>query len=299
MMLQKQFSTSIFFLLIILIQPTALEIDALFRIDNMDFKKDRLKTETAFSGTDLFWGLSFSGRQNLSDNIELQSGFYNDTILRNTFNSILTYNNQYFSIGIGPFFGLFNNNTTILKSGISTNLRLEMPGIIYITFNSDNSIGGQLANAGDYIQERNNISLGYYVHNAICSLNINTSKFSQKQNSYEIIDSLTDYSFKADMFSKYTPYRILFSFCYQTISKSYIEPSATTRHTLKAIILGGGIEFNISEVFTTMLNIEGSLFTIGSDELQGLANPGPEGRLFRTYAGCRINLAKMGSERVF
>ncbi len=292
-MINKLFTISIFFLFINLIQSAALEIDAVFRIENMDYKNDRLVTENTFSGTDLFWGLSLYGKQDLSDNIILESGFYNDAILRNTFSSLLTYNHQYFSIGVGPFFGLFNDIAAILKPGISTNLRLELPGIIYILFNSDNSIGGQLSDSGDYIQERNNISLGYYVRNAICSLNIDNKKYTQKKDNYEIVDSLTDYSFKADIFSKYSPYRILFSLSYQILSKGYIEPAVTTRHTLKTIILGGGTELKITEALVTMLNLEGSLFTIGSDELQGLANPGPAGHLFRVYAGFKINFDKI------
>ena len=103
-MINKLFTISIFFLFVNLIQPAALEIDAVFRIENMDYKNDRLVTENTFSGTDLFWGLSLYGKQDLSDNIILESGFYNDAILRNTFSSFLTYNHQYFSIGVGPFF---------------------------------------------------------------------------------------------------------------------------------------------------------------------------------------------------
>jgi len=298
-MINKLFTISIFFLVINIIQPAALEIDAVFRIENMDYKNDRLVTENTFSGNDLFWGLSLSARQNLSDNILLKSGFYNDAILRNTFSSLLTYNHQYFSIGVGPFFGIFNDTAAILKSGISTNLRLELPGIIYILFNSDNSIGGQLSDSGDYIQERSNISFGYYVRNAICSLNIDNKKFIQKKDNYEIVDSLTDYSFKADIFSKYSPYRILFSLSYQILSKGYIESDVTTRHTIKTIILGGGTELKITEALVTMLNLEGSLFTIGSDELQGLANPGPAGHLFRAYAGIKINFDKIRQVRSF
>ena len=298
-MINKLFTISIFFLFVNLIQPAALEIDAVFRIENIDFKNDRLVTENTFSGTDLFWGLSLSGSQDLSDNILLKSGFYNDAILRNTFSSLFTYNHQYFSIGVGPFFGLFNDIAAILKPGISSNLRLELPGIIYILFNSDNSIGGQLSDSGDYIQERINISLGYYVRNAICSINIGNKKYTQKKDNYEIVDSLTDYSFKVDIFSKYSPYRILFSLSYQILSKGYIEPTVTTKHTIKTIILGGGTEFKVTEALWTMLNLEGSLFTIGSDELQGLANPGPGGHLFRAYAGIKINFDKIRQDRSF
>ena len=285
------FFTVLFLLLIGLSQSFGLEVGALFRLENLSFKTDRARTDASFSGTDLFWGLSIFATHTLSDKFSLEGGFYNDAILRNVTYTLFNYDEQFINLGIGPFFGLLNSATSILNPGISTSIRLAWPGKVFIYFRADNTIGGRLIEAGDYIQERNDISFGFYVYNAICTLNLNTRKFTQQQAGYEVIDSLTNYSFKTDIFQKNIPYRLLFSFSFQTLSKKFTDTAAD--HALSSIILGTEVDFQVTDVLGIMLNLESSIYTFGQGELSGLSNPGPAGFLFRAYAGCKINFDKL------
>ncbi len=281
----------IFVLLLNLSEIKALEVGASFRLENLAFDKDREATQSSFSGTDLFWGVSVFGNHKLSENLSFEGGFYNDTILRNISYTLFNYNIAFLSLGVGPFFGFFNSPGTILKSGLSTSVRIELPGIIYFQLRADNSIGGRLIEDGDYIQERNDISAGFYVHNAICSLNINTKKFTQKKSGTEVIDSLNDYSFKTDIFQKNLPFKLHLSFSYQRLTKKYIDSSDP--HTLNSIILGTAIDLDVTDYLTVLLNLESSIYTFGQDELLGISNPGPGGYLFRFYTGCIINFDKL------
>ncbi len=272
----------------------ALDAGLNFRIGNLAFKSDRTIDNTTFTGTDYLYGLSLFTTASISDNFSFESGFFNDAILKNISYTIFNYRQKFITIGVGPFFGFFNSTSTILKSGISTAILLELPGIAFLQFRSDSTIGGRLIETGDYVQERNNISLGYYVKNAICSINLHSKKYIQKANSTtETVDSLTEYSFKTEVFQKNMPYTIDIAFAYQTLKKEFITSSSTTKHTLNSIVLKTKLKFFIEEFLTLYTDLDSSIYTFGEDALLGISNPGPGGYLFRLNTGFTVNLDKI------
>ncbi len=288
------FLLAIIFLLFFSETLFSLDLGINFRIGNLAFKNDRSASNTTFTGTNYFYGLSIFTTASISDNFSFESGFFNDTILKNISYTIFNYRQKFITIGVGPFFGFFNSTSTILKSGISTSIRLELPGIVFLRFRSDSTIGGRLIEIGDYIQERNNISAGYYVKNAICSLNLSSKKYIQKANSTtETVDSLTEYSFKTEVFQKNMPYTVDIAFAYQTLKKEFITSTTTTKHTLDSIILKTKLKFFIEEFLTLYTDLESSIYTFGEDELLGISNPGPGGYLFRLNTGITVNLDKI------
>ena len=192
---------------------------------------------------------------------------------------------SFLRIGVGPFFGLFNSTSSILKPGLSTSVQLEFPGIAYMLFRSDSSIGGRLVEVGDYTQERSDIAVGVYVQNVIMSAVLKSRRFSQKTAAdAEILDALSVYAFETDIFRKNAPYKVLLSFGYHQLTRSYIHPTETL-HALNSIVLGTNVDIFLTPYLTTSLNLESSVYSFGSDELLGISNPGPGGYLFRAYVG--------------
>jgi hypothetical protein len=276
-------------------QAPALEIGATVNLENLRFAHDREETEDTFSGRDFYWGGSVFATHTFSEDLSFDTGFYQDTILRNVLYTTLHYSTQYLSLGVGPFFGFFNSTSTILKSGISTRVEFSLPGKVFILLSSDNSIGGRLVEEGDYIQEGSDISFGFYVRNAICSLNLRNKKFTQKQDSLETVDNLTEYSFDAEIFQKNLPYRITLSFAYQLLDKKYVA-AATTRHTLNSIVLGTETRVALNRYLDLLVSLDSSIYTFGQNELAGVSNPGPGGYTFRAYTGCSIDLERLKPE---
>ncbi|MEW5818336.1 MAG: hypothetical protein AB1798_23475, partial [Spirochaetota bacterium] len=141
---------------------------------------------------------------------------------------------------------------------------------------------------------RNDISFGYYVRNAICSLNINSRKFVQKASAaQEIVDSLVEYSFKSDIFQKNVPYKILISLGFQQLSKTFIDSSSTVVHTLNSLVIGNQVDIIATEYLTIVIRLDSSLYSFGQGILLGISNPGPGGYLFRATAGATLNLEKI------
>jgi hypothetical protein len=275
------------FLLLSTAAATALDIGIEGWLGDLGFATDRKVTDTTFPGYDkLFWGVSLYGTQAVTDDISFLTGFYSDPVLRNTTYTLFSYSTQFFTIGFGPFFGLFNSTSTLLKSGISTSVKLELPGIIFASFRSDSSIGGELVQVGDYMQTRNDISFGVHLPNAICTLSLDSSSFEQKSTAaLDIVDSLTVYSFSTDIYKKNIPYRLIVTVSYQSLVRSYIS-TAVTESSLNSVVLGMETNISLSPSVLLTAGIEGNLYSFGMGTLVGSA----EDFLFQTSLGLQIGV---------
>ncbi|MGA2975763.1 MAG: hypothetical protein ABSF77_10690 [Spirochaetia bacterium] len=255
-------------------------------LGNLGFSNDRTVTDLTMPGSDYFWGLSLYGTQSITDAISFETGFYSDPILRNTCYTLFGYHEKILSVGVGPFFGIFNDAGTLLKSGISTAVRLELPGIVFVSFRSDSSIGGELVQIGDYLQSRNDISFGVYLPNAICTLSLNSSTFQQKAAASDVIDSLTVYAFSTDIYKKNVPYRLIVTFSYQSLARSFVETAATTTASLNSVIIGTEIDITLAHSLLLQAGIEGNVYSFGLGTLVG----SDTNFLFRSFAGLKMNL---------
>jgi hypothetical protein len=256
-------------------------------LGNLGFVSTRKAADTTFPGEDYFWGLSLYGTQSISDAISLETGFYSDQVLRNTSYTLFSYKTDFLTVGFGPFFGLFNDDTwgTIMKSGISTSVRIEVPGVVFVSFRSDSSIGGELVKTGDYQQYRNDVSCGVYLPNAICTLSLNSRSFEQLVSSTVVVDSLAEYAFSTDIYKKNVPYRVIVTIAYQSLSRSFITAKTTTA-TLNSVILGTEVDLAISPSLIAKVGIEGNVYSFGQDTLVG----GCDTFLFRTFAGVKLSV---------
>ncbi len=268
----------------------SLDIGTSFHIGNLNFEKTRVSGDTGFTGTTFPWGIDAFINQNISDGLNLHTAFFMDPILRNISYTLFTYRQNFFSIGVGPFFGIFNSTATVLKSGISTAVRLELPGIMYLSFRADSSIGGRLIQDGDYIQERSDVSFGYYIRNAICSLNLLTKRYTMKTAAGESIDSLTEYSFKTDIFQKNVPYQVLLSLGFHKLSKLFVESGSTIDHSLGSLVIGTKVDVFLNDYLALVFVLDSSVYSFGMGTLVGVSNPGPGGYLFKASTGITLNI---------
>jgi hypothetical protein len=272
---------------------SGLEVGASFRFDNLGFRTDRTASDTSFSGRDYFWGGSVYLTHELSDSITLEAGVSRDDILRILTYTLFQYQLDYFRLGLGAFLGTFNSTTELLKSGITMSVGLEVPGVVFARLRADSSIGGRLVEAGDFLQERTDVSVGFYVPNVICSLNLETRSFTQKQDTAEVVDSLTVYSFKTDIFQKNLPFRVVLTFGYQTLAKKFIDGATNPTNTLNSIILGTDFHLRVSDTLTLQFGLDSSIYSFGQDQLLGVSNPGPGGYLFRASAGFSLDVGQL------
>jgi hypothetical protein len=291
-MIRRTCTLAILFLTILAVLPSsAIELGALFRMENLAFQRTRTSQDTSFTGMSFPWGGAIYGRQDLTESLAVTTGFYADPILRNTSYTVFTYTESFFTIGVGPYFGFFNSLRTILKPGIRTSVRLDFPGIVFLEFLAESSIGGRLVEAGDYLQEQSTVTFGYYVPNAICSLSVTSKKFTQKTDGGEVIDGFTEYEFATDIYQKNVPYRVVLSFGYQVLDKAFIDAAGSkTTHTLNSIVVGTKVTFRVSKAVSIVADVGSAVYAFGTNALLGITSSNTAPYLFRGETGLIINI---------
>ncbi len=253
----------------------ALEITTLYHMSNLGFDNDAEESSSDFNGTTYRYGVSAFGNYQIDDSLSLEAGLYYDPILRRSVYTRFEYRSDYFKVGVGPFLGVFNTPGSILKSGISSSFHIEYPGKVFASVRSDSTIAARFANKGDYLQELNRLSLGYYIPFAICSLNLTTKRFiNQKTDALEVEDSLTRYSFDVDIFQKNVPVKVLVSFAYQHIDRIYSTTASKSENNLNSLILGTRLEFDVSPRLSLIADLDHNIYSFGNEkDAAGSTNP--------------------------
>ena len=255
-------------LVLVTVGAASFELGAYFDLSNLDFARERPVTATTLPGDSYLWGVAVTGHQELSDSLELDLAFRSDPILRNVGYTLLSYTDRFFRLRLGPFFGLLNSPGTILQSGLSTTVELFVPGIAVLTLRSDNSLSGRLVVAGDYIQEQSELSVGFFVPNAIPRIYIRTKRYTWKTDTGEAVDSFSAYGLETDIFQKNIPYRVVLDFSYQDSSRAFVE-AATTTHRYGALVLGTELSVELFDQLTVQADLESSVYAFGRDALVG------------------------------
>ncbi len=261
---------------------TAFELGVMFDLTNMDFSDGRESTDTGLPGGSFLWGISAVGSQELSDDLTLELSYASDPILQNLAYTLLTYTDQFFSLRLGPFFGLFNAPGTLVQSGLSTTVSLFVPGIAQIGLRSDNSLSGRLVVAGDYIQEQSELSVGFYLPNVLPTVYLRTRRYTTQTSDGERVDSFTAYGLETDIFQKNIPYRVVLDFAYQAVSKTFVE-TETTEQSYGSLVLGTEASFSLFDAFRIMLDLESSIYMFGTNALLGEVSA--DSFLFRLSTG--------------
>jgi hypothetical protein len=273
----------------------ALELSTRFDLGNLGFDPDRAAADATYPGTAWYWGGTVEVTHGFSERMALRAGFSRDTVLRNMAYAMIYYNLEYLSMGLGTIQGFNNTGGATLKPGLASSVQLTIPGVMFTRLLFDYSLGSVLLEDGDYSQNRNELSVGFYVPNAICSLILESKKFyEQRTATLDVVDSLLRYSFQADIFQKNAPYRLLFSLAYETLQKKFFDGATNPVHTLNSLKAGVELSVDLARFLTIMFGLDSALLTMGDGLLSGVQNPA---YLFQAYSGFTLNFENMKNRR--
>ena len=268
----------------------ALEIEGSFQLGNLGFTQNRDSTDSSFTGSSYFWGGALSLRRDLAPNFQIEAALARDQIMGNSLSALLQYKSDYVRAGMGPYLGLFNSPSVSLKSGISTLLGLELPGVVFISLRTNSSLGGQ-SSTKDYFAQSNTVLLGFYMGNfGIATLGLTYEQLNSSQEDVPFTDSLTVYSFDMKFFEKNVPYRLDFNISYQVLHREYNFIIDTVDHGLDSLIAGAGVDVLFTPEFALTLAVRASVYSFGTDVLSGVSDLGVVPLLFQASIGFRITL---------
>ena len=265
----------------------AFDIGAYFDLSNLDFARTRTSAETTLPGADYNWGVQVTGHDQLSEGLALDLSYSRDSVLRHIAFTRMAYMDDFFSITVGPFFGLLNSPNTIVQSGLSTTVELYIPGLTFLRLRSDNSLSGRLVVTGDYIQEQSELAIGFYTPNVIPTVYVASKRYTAKTDAGEAVDSLTEYGITTDIYQKNVPYRVVLNFAYQDAGRQFVE-TTTVNHSYGSVVVGARVTLSLFEAFTVVADLDSSIYTFGRDFLLGEVSS--DSFLFRLSTGVEVNL---------
>jgi hypothetical protein len=270
-------------------RASGLEVDASFSLDNIGFTPTRAVTDKSLPGAAFFWGGSLSVQENLSDSIQIDAALASDQLAGNSISALFQYKTANFRVGMGPFLGLFNSSSSVLKSGISTLVGLELPGRAFVTLRTDDSLGGQSSIDGGYSVEVDDLAVGFYAGvGALCTLGLTYTQLDRTAGAVQVVDSLTNYSLEVKTFEKNVPFRLDFTVAYQVLLRQ--DGAGNPSPGLGSLIAGAGIDLLLSSNLALTLDFRGSVWSGGSGSLAGQSDVGFAPLLFRATAGFALTL---------
>ncbi len=269
----------------------ALDLETTGSFSNLSFDTAR----TSSLGTADFegaydYGANIVASERIGNNLSFSAGFEREPITKNIVFTRVGFDADFIRLSVGPFFGPFNADGSVLTSGLSTTLRLELPGVGFGSFRSDSTIGAGLAAPGDYVQEKSVLALGFWVPNAVVTGTMASNAFTYQSGASTLtVDESVRYECSVDAFKKGVPYTIKVTAAYETLSRSYINTTAETEDTdeLGLALIGFETTVRIKETFRLKMGMEAALYAWG---IGTLGSPDTSTFLYRAWAGCLMNL---------
>jgi hypothetical protein len=225
-------------------------------------------TDSVFPSSNYFWGGDAWIDAPLGEDASLRFSYERDPVLRNIAIGAVKFERGIASISVGPLVGFLNSDATPFSMGMSAALRLQWPGVAYVSVRSDGGTAISLLQSDIEPQARTEFAVGFYVPHAIVSGVIKASRFSELDASGKsVTDSLTSYAMTFDVFKKNIPYTALFSIGYDLRSKYYA--AAATTDSLGAIMLGVDASAQATKDIKVTGSISTGAYVFGLNALSG------------------------------
>jgi len=263
----------------------ATDIETTLYFGNIGFlttSAEPIAAATNFPATNWNYGATIKYVEQFSESFTFEALYATDPVLRHMIKGLLGYQTGILTIKGGPILGVFNSASLPIKGGMTVGISLRLPGIFFVEFSSEASLGAGLYTTGDYIQEAGRLAAGFYVPNAICAASIHTKKYYEAITASDHkIDTSTDYNFNIDVFKKGVPYRLIIDLGYVDLSRTYPDGSIDR---LGNIIIGSRVNANLLPALSLHLGAEASVFSFGMDSL-ALRGPDSTALLFQVSLG--------------
>ena len=105
------------------------------------------------------------------------------------------------------------------------------------------------------------MAAGFYVYNAICTLQIDTKSYSRVDATLgTVAEDFTEYAFIVDLFQKNVPYTVKLKLAYQQRVRTI---AVTDIQSLNNVVLGTDFEIAPFEFLSIFFGVESGLYSFG------------------------------------
>jgi hypothetical protein len=271
-----------------IIFPTlAFELEVKGGASSFYFQETRTDTDNVVNGLIFpYIDVDVTYREEFGDFIGVKVGFESSEILRRIFFAEMSLRSDYFSLSLGPYYGLFNTVESWLVPGLRAKMDWVWPGFLVAGIGFTNNFQ-VLVDVGDYSHEQNMFNFGAYFPNGLLTLEARLEKFQlQKTATNVITDEVNDFNGTLEVFTKFLPVRLELTGGFYMLYRRYSQPDVT--QNMNFAYAGGGITNDIGANFSWFLRGAMPIYPVTFPPLINEIDSGIP--LYRGEAGITIKL---------
>ena len=229
--------------------------------------------DATFPTTNYFWGGEAWMTASLGEDASFRISYDRDPVLRNSAIGVVQFERGIARISVGPLVGFLNSASSPFSAGLSASVRLQWPGVAYVSMRSDGGTAISVIQAAGDPQARTELAAGIYVPNAIVSGLVSAKRFNELDSSGALVtDSLTRYAMTIDIYKKNVPFTAMLSMGYEQRSKHFVTGNITD--SLGAVVIGLDSAIQLGPSFRLLGGFSTGAYVLGMDALK---NRGPLG----------------------
>lgn len=192
--------------------------------------------------------------QEISDGLFLDAGFTKSIVNDYSIYTDFKITNDLFGFNLGIFTNFLNDSGKLLTPGLNYGLNFKVPGLLLVSLDINNTIPNTSPLESGVNINNYDISVGFYMGDAILSFNLESSNNSKGTILTSNSTSYNKYFMNLDLFNKYTTYRISidlgWNYIYREITTLSITDNVLSGDTSESLKAGSAF-FNTE--FTLMI----------------------------------------------
>lgn len=232
---------------------------------NLYLRPERTAQEDSFTGLkDLYYHGSFAYVTEFAPGFYIRSGYASDPLLRRKVYSFISAQTSNITFTIGPYFGVLNTARKWFSPGMSFDVRLDVPEVLFLTLGFETNFSPILSE-GDYYHSGERASFGFYVPYGIITLYGEYKTFQTRTGGAFVRDDLHQVGLSTEVFFKNFPLRYQAALDFQSLQRDYVEGNT---HQLMSLLFGNRLVWDVNPAWSLFAMVEVSVFSFGWEELQ-------------------------------
>jgi hypothetical protein len=250
----------------------AFELEVVGGVDGLTFQPDKTSAYTEPDTDKQFkpypFGLiNITFRHNFSETLNFCVNFEKDNILQNSINAVFGVKTDYFSVKFGPFLGLIDN-FNVPDAGITGNMEVTIPGIIFLSIGGSSTLGSKYEYTGDNYRETAGIKLGFWLENAIPSFSVNIKSFSRQiEESLAVEDTLFRFLYNMEFYAKNSNVSGYVNLGYQAYTRVYKRGGLEFSDELNSWLTGFGLSWQVIKPLCLKAGVEMPFFVSATEPM--------------------------------
>ncbi len=231
-----------------------------------DYDADDSEYETYFQ-----WGASvyYEDSAGLDENLVYRFELERNPLSGYSLNSMLEFRSDWYSLGIGPVFGILNESVSLIKPGFSGRLRGQWPGTVFAEIGGESITAMNSGADDDYSRYSGYYTLGFYVrqNHILCYYTQTQEEYANMGEGYT--DEYTSYVFHSDFYDKSSMFKMQTRLGYEILTKTF---SGGTDIELRNILFGLQADFFITSRASVYIGLDNKIYpgSYGDIELESV-----------------------------